>query len=85
MELLHGPTRSYQITGQPIEQFGMGGSDTIHSKVVGCRYQPNSEVTLPNAIGDHACGERVFRRCNPIGQRDAPFLFRSVLSERYRT
>jgi hypothetical protein len=62
---MHEPVR------EPVEQFGMRGSGSHEAEVVRGGDEALAEVLLPDAIHDHACGERVAGARNPLREAEA--------------
>ena len=62
----------HEPIGQPIEQIGMRRPRTHVAEVAGRSHQPFAEMMLPDAIHDHASGERIFGAGDPAGQCEAP-------------
>ncbi len=46
-----------ELIGEPVEEFGVGGSITAESKVAGCGNDACSEVVMPEAVDDDSAGE----------------------------
>ena len=68
---LETPAVLNEMPGQPIEQFGMGGSGSLDSEVARRAHQTAAEVMLEYPIDDHPCGERVVGCSDPVGQGPA--------------
>ena len=63
-----------KFDGEPVEQLGMRGPFAADAEIVGRAHEPFAEMPLPDAIHDHARGERVLLRRDPFGQRGSPLL-----------
>ena len=70
--LFQAPAVFHECRRQPVEQFGMCRLVAEAAKVARVRRQPATEMLLPQAVHQHARGERIFRRSNPVRQRRAP-------------
>src|SRR5258708_18861694 len=57
-----------QARGQVIEQFRVRRPLAKLAEIAGCAHDSLPEVKCPNAIGDHASGERIVRAGDRLGQ-----------------
>src|SRR5260221_256486 len=60
--MLHAPAMLDQIAGQPIEQFRMRWPIPLLAEIVRSAHQSLPEVPTPNAVHQHAGGQRILRR-----------------------
>ncbi|MCG3163389.1 MAG: hypothetical protein JMDDDDMK_04795 [Acidobacteria bacterium] len=73
--MFYAPTAFDEFDCKPVEQFGMRRQFATRAEIFGRRHQTLSEVLLPDAIDDHARGERVvfvhdpFRQSQPVRWR----------------
>ena len=81
MQMLQVPAACPQFVGKVVEQQGMGRRLPLDAEVVWGANEGLAEVPLPNPIGDHAGGERVVGRGQPLCQGGAAAL---ALERRHR-
>ena len=62
------PACFHKPRGQPVEQFRMRWQLATRSEVTGCRHKATAKVPLPDAIHEHACGQRIGRSSQPFDQ-----------------
>lgn len=72
MEPLHTPAVRGEFDAQPVEQFGMGRFRSVDAEIAGGGDDPLVEMELPKPVDEHAGGQRVARRGEPIGERLRP-------------
>ena len=60
-----------ELDRQPIEQLGMRGQLAAHAEILRRGHEAATEQFLPQAIHRHARGERMIRRDQPFGERQA--------------
>ena len=84
MQRLDRPPSVDQAAGQPIEQLGMRRSFAQQTEIVGRAHEPRAKMPSPDAIHEHATGERMPRIDEPFGQLP-PAAFRSGELRRWRS
>ena len=62
------PTVFHELNGQPIEQCGVRGRGALRAKIIQRRGQPAPVEHRPQAVDEHARGQRVILRHNPFGE-----------------
>ncbi len=72
MELLDAPAPLHELDGQPVEQLRMRRLLAHLAEVVERRDDAAAEVVVPHAVDDHARGERILGRPDPLGERQPP-------------
>ena len=69
MQGLQGPSPVDQVQGQPVQQLVIAGTgDCRHSEIVGIGNQPDAEVPLPDAVGNHPGGQGMVAASQPPGE-----------------
>ena len=68
MHGLDGPATRDELGGEPVEQLWVRGFRTGVAEVVGIGEERRAEGMLPEAVHQHARGERVFGRSDPVGE-----------------
>ena len=71
VDVFEAPVFGEEFGGEPVEEFGVGGGGALHAEVVFGFDEAASEVLLPDAVDDDACGEGVFRADDPFGEIEA--------------
>ena len=71
LHLLHVPIHADELSGQPVEEFGMRRLVALRAKIFRRLHQAGAEVLLPEAIHRHACGQRVRRIDQPAREAEA--------------
>ncbi len=56
---LEAPLVFEELVGEPVEEFGVGGSVAAEAKVARCGNDAGAEVMMPEAVDDDSAGERV--------------------------
>ena len=72
VDLLDAPAAVHELDRQPVEQLRMRRLLAHLAEVVERRDDAAAEVMLPEPIDDHARGQRIVRRREPLGERQPP-------------
>ena len=73
-ELVHAlefPAAFHELSGEPVEQLRMRGLFADVAKVVRAAHDAAAKVMLPQAVGHHLGGHRIFLAGNPLGEHAA--------------
>ena len=71
MNVFDAPIVLDKFNGQPIEQLWVCGRLALDPEVIRSAYDSPTEVMMPKSIDDHASGQRVMSRRQPLCQRRA--------------
>ena len=71
MQFLDAPAVLNEGRSQVVEQFRIGGAIAHDAEVAAGADETGAEVSLPDAVHDHAGGEGIFRVGQPVGERGA--------------
>lgn len=58
----------HEFSGEPVEEFRVGGGFALGAEVVGLGAEAGAEELPPEPVHDDACGERVLRGNDPVGE-----------------
>ena len=78
MEFLELPVLGDELARQPVEQVRVRGALAVEAKVVRRADDAAAEMVVPDAVNQHAGGQRILGAGDPLGQLQTAFAFGSV-------
>ena len=78
LDVFHRPTAANEFGGEPVEQFGMGGSEAHEAKVRRGGDDAGAEGVMPETVHHHACRQRIAFVRKPLGKGRAACFFRGI-------